>query len=316
LPESQRRLWLIGGTSESVQLAEAIASGDLPCLVTVTTAAAKSLYPQTPNLQIQVGRLNGKQIEQLCQQQQMTAILDASHPYAVEISRLAIATAQRYQIPYLRFERPRVEGDGGDGGNQGGFSNIRVTTNDNSETRPYTSVRAGFEQRLSSTANPNSLNPPLQANNEPYVITLDSFETLVAGNYLNQQRVLLTVGYKVLSLFQDWQARSTLFARILPAVTSLEAAIAAGFSRDRIIALRPPVPFELEMALWRHWDISRVVTKASGVAGGEATKRQVAAQLGIPLIVIDRPVVTYPQQTSDVTVALEFCQRYSATHSS
>ncbi|MEQ8963440.1 MAG: precorrin-6A reductase, partial [Coleofasciculus sp. C2-GNP5-27] len=145
------------------------------------------------------------------------------------------------------------------------------------------------------------------------VITLDSFETLVVGDYLNQQRVLLTVGYKVLSLFQDWQARSTLFARILPAVTSLEAAIAAGFSRDRIIALRPPVPYELEMALWRHWDISLVVTKASGVAGGEATKRQVAAQLGIPLIVIKRPVVKYPQQTSDITVALAFCQRYLTT---
>ncbi|MFP4101321.1 precorrin-6A/cobalt-precorrin-6A reductase [Coleofasciculus sp.] len=297
MPESQRRLWLIGGTSESVQLAEAIASVDLPCLVTVTTAAAKSLYPQTPNLQIQVGRLNGKQIEQLCQQQQITAILDASHPYAVEISRIAISTAQGFQIPYLRFERPRVEGDG-----------------DRCRDAPWrvSTVKAGFEHRLSSTAKPNSLNPPLRANNQPAVITLDSFETLVAGDYLNQQRVLLTIGYKVLSLFQDWQARSTLFARILPAVTSLEAAIAAGFSRDRIIALRPPVPFELEMALWRHWDISLVVTKASGVAGGEATKRQVAAQLGIPLIVIDRPVVTYPQQTSDVAVALEFCQRYSA----
>ncbi|MEQ9484825.1 precorrin-6A/cobalt-precorrin-6A reductase [Coleofasciculus sp. F4-SAH-05] len=295
MPASQRRLWLIGGTSESVQLAEAIASVDLPYLVTVTTAAAKSLYPQTPNLQIQVGRLNGKQIEQLCQQQPITAILDASHPYAVEISRIAIATAQRFQIPYLRFERPRVEGDG-----------------DRCRDVPWrvSTVRAGFEQTLSSTAKPNSLNPPLQTNNQPAVITLDSFETLVTGDYLNQQRVLLTVGYKVLSLFQDWQARSTLFARILPAVTSLEAVIAAGFSRDRIIALRPPVPVELEMALWRHWDISRVVTKASGVAGGEATKRQVAAQLGIPLIVIDRPVVTYPQQTSDVAVALEFCQRY------
>jgi precorrin-6A/cobalt-precorrin-6A reductase len=67
------------------------------------------------------------------------------------------------------------------------------------------------------------------------------------------------------------------------------------------------------MALWRHWDISLVVTKASGVAGGEATKRQVAAQLGIPLIVIERPVVEYPQQTSDITVALAFCQRYLTT---
>ena len=295
MPESQRRLWLIGGTSESVKLAEAIASVALPCLVTVTTVAAKSLYPQTPSLQVQVGRLGAKPIEQLCQQQQITAILDASHPYAVEISRLAIATAQCYHIPYLRFERPVVKGDGGDEV----FVGAKHLLPDLSVVCQYKSAKAS----------PNPLEDE-EVNSKPSVITLDSFETLVAGDYLNQQRVLLTVGYKVLSLFQDWQERSTLFARILPAVTSLEAAIAAGFSRDRIIALRPPIPFELEIALWRHWDISRVVTKASGVAGGEATKRQVAAQLGIPLIVINRPVIKYPQQTSDITVALEFCQRY------
>jgi precorrin-6A/cobalt-precorrin-6A reductase len=69
----------------------------------------------------------------------------------------------------------------------------------------------------------------------------------------------------------------------------------------------------LEKALWQQWDISLVVTKASGTAGGEDIKRTVAAQLGIPLIVIDRPVVEYPQQTSDLSVAIEFCrQQYLA----
>jgi precorrin-6A/cobalt-precorrin-6A reductase len=142
------------------------------------------------------------------------------------------------------------------------------------------------------------------------VIALDSFENLLAGDYLYQQRVLLTIGYKALPLFRTWQDRSTLFARILPALTSLEAAIAAGFSSDRLIALRPPVAAELEKALWRHWDISLVVTKASGVAGGEDIKRTIAAELGIPLVVIARPVVGYPQKTSDLSVALEFCRSH------
>ncbi|MBD0344655.1 MAG: precorrin-6A reductase, partial [Coleofasciculus sp. Co-bin14] len=145
------------------------------------------------------------------------------------------------------------------------------------------------------------------------VISLDSFETLLASEYLDQQRVLLTVGYKALPLFRSWQNRSTLFARILPSVTSLEAAIAAGFTSDRIIALRPPITAELEKALWRHWDISLVVTKASGVAGGEDTKRSVAAELGISLVIIARPCVKYPQHTSDFSVALQFCQRYVAS---
>ncbi|HEY9832846.1 MAG TPA: precorrin-6A/cobalt-precorrin-6A reductase, partial [Stenomitos sp.] len=59
-----------------------------------------------------------------------------------------------------------------------------------------------------------------------------------------------------------------------------------------------------------HWQISLVVTKASGVAGGEEIKRAVAAELGLPLVVIRRPVVDYPQQTNDFSVALEFCRTH------
>ena len=252
-----KRIWLIGGTAESAALAVAIAKLQLPCSVTVTTVAAEALYPKTPMLRVCVGRLDVARLESFLQEQQVVAILDASHPYAVEISRMAIATAAHLNIPYLRFERSAV----GDPDN-------------------------------------------------PQVILLNSFETLLTGDYLHQQRVLLTVGYKTLPLFRSWQERSTLFARILPAITSLEVAIASGFSSERIIALRPPVTAELEKALWHHWDISLVVTKASGTAGGEDIKRTIAAEFGIPLIVIARPVVEYPQQTSDLVVALEFCRTH------
>jgi precorrin-6A/cobalt-precorrin-6A reductase len=255
------RLWLIGGTTESAALAQEITAFGLPCTVTVATSSAKKLYPKSSILRIQVGRLDAAQVERFLQEQQIAAVLDASHPFAVEISKLAEQAAASRQIPYLRFERRAVNA--------------------------------------------------CQTNSR--VIVLDSFEALVTGDYLHQQRVLLTVGYKALPLFQPWQDRSTLFARILPSVTSLEAAEAAGFSADRIIALRPPVTAELEKALWRQWDISLVVTKASGVAGGEDVKRAVSAALGIPLVVIDRPVVDYPQQTSDVSVALEFCRTHVAS---
>ena len=253
------RLWLIGGTTESAELASAIASVSRPCTITVTTQAAQSLYPN-PGLQVWVGCLDADQLEQFLQEQQITAILDASHPYAVEISKLAMRIAAKQQIPYLRFERLAVD-------------------------KPTESFP---------------------------VISLSSFEALVEGDYLYQQRVLLTVGYKVLPLFQNWQDKATLFTRILPAVTSLESAISSGFSPNRIIALRPPITAELEKALWQQWDISLVVTKASGTAGGEDIKRTVATELGIPLIIIARPTLDYPQQTSDLSVALEFCKRYVA----
>ena len=51
-------------------------------------------------------------------------------------------------------------------------------------------------------------------------------------------------------------------------------AIAAGFTTDKIIAIRPPINKELEQALWQQWQISLVVTKASAKAGGEDIKKR------------------------------------------
>ncbi len=253
-----RRMWLIGGTSESRQLAEALALLKLPCTVTVTTESARSLYPSVPTLRVLVGRLHPEQVGQFLQQEQIVAILDASHPYARDISQVAIGAAGSRQISYLRYERAAID--------------------------------LTFE--------------------DAKVIYLDSFDTLISGDYLHGKRVMLTVGYKPLALLGQCSNRSTLFARILPSIASIDAAIAAGIKPERIIAIRPPVNAELERVLWRQWEISLVVTKASGAAGGEDIKRTVAAELGIPLIVITRPNIDYPQQTSDFSVVLEFCRQH------
>lgn len=258
-----KRLWLIGGTQESALLAQTIAQSDLECVVSVTTATARSLYPIAPNLTLWVGYLTIASLPTFLQTHQIGAILDASHPFAVEISQVAIAVAQTYQLPYLRYERPDI---------------------------------ADVSKREEPAPSPR--------------VYLDSFTALLAGDYLTGQRVLLTVGYRSLSLFQAWQERATLFARILPSVTALTGALQAGFTSDRLIALRPPISIPLERALWQQWQISIVVTKASGVAGGEAVKRQVATELNLPLIVIGRPHVAYPQQTSEPSVALEFCHQH------
>ena len=255
------KLWLIGGTTESVAIALALKTY-LSCLViTVATETARSLYP--PEFQIEVGCLNAKQMQVFCQQNNIGAIVDASHPYAVQVSQNASATAQSLNIPYLRYERPLVE------------SSVKTDR----------------------------------------VTVLDSFETLLGENYLDNKRVLLTVGCKALPLFKSWHERSQLWARILPKPESLQIALEAGFTSDRLICLRPPINLELETALWRQWQISLVVTKASGKAGGEEIKTQVAEKLDIPLIIISRPKICYPQQTSCINKVVAFCSQYTISNS-
>ncbi|MGL5943927.1 MAG: cobalt-precorrin-6A reductase [Waterburya sp.] len=252
----QGKIWLIGGTSDSVTIANIFTTEKILFVVSVTTQTAQFLYPG--KVQVAVGCLNQESIQSFCQEQNIKAIVDASHPYAVEISQQAIAVSTKLNIPYLRYERSNYQ-----------------------------------------PANSTATN----------VIELESFEALLTGKYLEQQRVLLTVGCKVLPQFQTWQTEATLYARILPKLESLKTALAAGFTSDRLIALRPPISLAMETALWQQWEISLVVTKASGSAGGEDIKRQVAANLNIPLIIITRPPIVYPQQTSSLQALLAFVKK-------
>ncbi|MGB5975281.1 MAG: cobalt-precorrin-6A reductase [Nodosilinea sp.] len=253
-------LWIIGGTGEAVQLAKALAARQIPCLVTVTTAAARRAYPPSRCLNVAVGNLAAEELETFITARRVGAVLDASHPFAAEISRGAIAATQALQRPYWRYERPALEPS---------FNGLVHCV-------------PGLEEILT-----------------PEVL---------AG------RVLLTLGYRWLHHFAPWQSQATLFARILPSAAALEAALEAGFTPDRLIALRPPVHAELEKALWRQWRITRVITKASGIPGGENTKRAIAERLGIPIFVLNRPQLQYPVVCHSREAVLDLCQTWWLSH--
>lgn len=241
-------LWIIGGTSDSIIIASRLAAIGVPCLVTVTTETAARAYPAGEWLRVRVGALEAENLSVFIQQEGIGAVLDASHPFAVEISLGAIAAAQALQLPYWRYERPGLQP----------------------------------EEAAPNDADLIKYVPNLEA-----ALTVD----LLAG-----QRVLLILGYRWLGQFRPWQHQATLFARILPSLPALNAALAAGFTPDRLIALRPPIDRALEMALWQQWQITRVITKASGAAGGEPVKIQVAKTLAIPLTIIQRPAIDYPNR--------------------
>ena len=252
------QIWLIGGTTESVDLAWALQAHQVPSLITVCSSSAQRLYPQSSWLTVRTCSLTDRTLGDFIHSHRIAVILDASHPHATEISRLAMLAATQFTLPYLRFERP-----------------------------------------------PTLPNPSHATHEE---VEISHLSQLFRRADLLNQRVLLTIGSKWLHYFKDWHQKSTLFARVLPTLSAIQAAEQSGFQCDRIIALRPPISFELEQALWQQWQISVVVTKASGQPGGEGIKRCVAQTLGVTLIVIKRPVLAYPQQTSDVDTAVQFCQ--------
>jgi precorrin-6A/cobalt-precorrin-6A reductase len=59
-------------------------------------------------LQMRSGPLDEKEMAALIAERSITAIVDATHPYAREISRKALSAAAGAGIPYLRFSRPET----------------------------------------------------------------------------------------------------------------------------------------------------------------------------------------------------------------
>jgi precorrin-6A/cobalt-precorrin-6A reductase len=284
------QIWLIGGTSESAAIAQALHEQKLPYIVTVTTESARMLYP--PSAQVQVGKMTPAAMADFVEYQNIVGILDASHPFACEISRQAIALTQQPNLHNFHCTSPAQS-----------LSYLRYERSDVSQT-DVSQTKIEHNKALSGSSVTG------------LVTTVQSIKALLESGLLEHQRVLLSLGCRDLYRFSPLRQTSQLFARILPSVDAIAQAQLAGFAPHELIALRPPISAALEKALWQQWNISKVVAKASGHPGGEATKRQVAEELGVGLILLQRPTLRYPQQTNALSTAVQFCAQRLQSHSS
>ncbi|MBO8163648.1 MAG: precorrin-6A reductase [Brevibacillus sp.] len=95
---------MLAGTSDARELALKIKAQGYPLLTTVVTDnAAKSM--KEVGLPVRVGRLAAEEMAELIKRERVEAVVDASHPYAEEASRNAIAGAKTAGVPYIRYER-------------------------------------------------------------------------------------------------------------------------------------------------------------------------------------------------------------------
>lgn len=98
----------LAGTSDARALAIQLKNQGYPLLATVVTeSAADSLKAE--GISFKVGRLSENDMIELIQMQEMTTVIDASHPYAEEASKTAMAAAKACSIPYIRYERPKEQ---------------------------------------------------------------------------------------------------------------------------------------------------------------------------------------------------------------
>jgi precorrin-6A/cobalt-precorrin-6A reductase len=102
---------LIGGTSETAPLAEAVAAAGFKVLVSTATQVPLGVGKH-PNISSRSGKLDGEGMAQLAAKLGVRAIVDASHPYSLAARTNARKVAEDLNIPYFRWVRPPVATDG------------------------------------------------------------------------------------------------------------------------------------------------------------------------------------------------------------
>lgn len=99
---------LFGGTSETAGLATTLAQNGHAVLVSTATDAELDVGSH-PAIERRCGRLDQEAMVQLFRQRKIKVVIDASHPYAVELHATVAAAAQLVQIPCFRYQRKATE---------------------------------------------------------------------------------------------------------------------------------------------------------------------------------------------------------------
>jgi len=79
--------------------------------------------------------------------------------------------------------------------------------------------------------------------------------------------------------------------RVLPSTSSIEKCLQLGVPASHIIAMQGRFSAEMNLAILQEYRAGAVITKESGETGGLPEKVEAASELGIPVILVERPEV-------------------------
>ena len=108
-----KEILIFAGTTEGRKLSEYLAEAEIKHTVCVATGYGEVLIRQHPLVNVQQGRRNRRQIEQFLRQGAFNVVVDATHPFATEVTCNIQAALQEMrqagmEILYLRLKRDGI----------------------------------------------------------------------------------------------------------------------------------------------------------------------------------------------------------------
>lgn len=258
-----KKVLIYAGTTEGRELAQELARERIYCDISVATEYGRQIMDEKISTYICIlqGRMTAEQMRLKCENEQYLAVVDATHPFATEVSVNIRESLKGLDIPYFRLGREKIPGEEGErqaGERQAGE---RQTGEQQAEEQNYM-ARKYFQN------------------------TAACVEALKK----TEGKIFLTTGSKELSAFcREETIRKRLVVRVLPGMESLQECIRNGLEGRQIIAMQGPFSKEMNLAMIRQYQASVLVTKESGKTGGEDTKLAAAGEAQIPSYIILRP---------------------------
>ena len=235
-----KKIFLIAGTEDGRKLAEFLLEKNFDVTASVVSDYGRKLLETCAGIKINDKPLDADALIKILREGDFKFLVDASHPYAKNISANAIAAAQAAQIVYIRYERAAVDFD--------------------------------YEK----------------------IFRVEGYEAAAVKAAELGRNIYLTTGSRNLKIFVDMLKDCNLTARVLPTAEVLAQCEALGLTPKQIVAMQGRFSTELNVELFKHADAEVIVTKNSGQIGGADTKLKAAQILNLPVVMIDRPKIFYP----------------------
>jgi precorrin-6A/cobalt-precorrin-6A reductase len=238
------RILLLGGTTEANLVAEAIARADLSG---VYSYAGRTEAPMGQPIHMRVGGFGGVAgLVAYLQAERITHLIDATHPFAAQMSANAVAAAVATGTPLIALERA-----------------------------PWT---------------------PAESDRWTQVPDLAAAVAALEGP---ARRVFLAIGRQHLDPFAAQPQHRYLLRLVDPPTGPLPLPIA-----DVVVA-RGPFTAAGDIALMRDHETDLVVAKNAGGKGAVA-KIAAARSLGLPVVMIDRPMIPARQVARTVAEVMSW----------
>lgn len=103
------RIVIFGGTTEGRLLAQSLQYSRVQVHICVATQYGATLLKEAENIHIHEGRMSEPEMEKFMEEHSVSCCVDATHPYAVEVSRNVGMACERQNVSYIRVLRDEAE---------------------------------------------------------------------------------------------------------------------------------------------------------------------------------------------------------------